>query len=345
MAKAAAWKFVMRSERVIRCFPLAAILALALVMPAWRAQAQNCLSESDLDPATKSALETAAKSYFDMAARADYAGLRDNAIASLASNFGGVEAAVTEHKPDFSGARATTASLYVLDASGNAPQPRAEFFCGIYNSPDRVSFIIPNLPPGRYAVVTENVSGGKTPVTLTLVLQQDRGAWKLAGYTVRPTQIGGHDVQWFLTQARASKARGANTLAYLYYVQAWNLAAPVSFAYTAQRDKIADEMQPARPADWPSAEKPIALSAGGKTYRVTQMYSEPLGDDLDLFVEYTAVSNVSDTTAAFQDNMAVIRGIVARYPELRQAFAGVMARAVDGSGRDYRSLLAMKDVK
>ncbi len=337
----------MRSRLSFRCyrFPFATILALALVVLAARAQAQTCQGESELDPATKSALETAAQRYFDMSARADYAGLRDNAIGSLASNFAGVEAAVTEHKLDFSGARSTISSLFVLEAPGTAPLARAEFFCGIYNSPDRVSFIIPNLPPGRYAAIIESVSGGKTPVTLTLVLQQDRGAWKVAGYTVKQTEVGGHDVQWFLAQARAYKAKGNNTISYLYYLEAWHLAAPVSFAYTAQRDKIADEMQPARPPDWPSAERPLDISAGGKTYRVTQMYSEPIGNDLDLFVEYAAVSPVSDTAAAFQDNMAVIRGVLARYPELRQAFAGVMARAVDASGRDYRSLLAMKDVK
>ena len=54
---------------------------------------------------------------------------------------------------------------------------------------------------------------------------------------------------------------------------------------------------------------------------------------------------LSNTAAAFQDNLAVIKAVVARYPELRDAFAGVVARAVDSSGRDYGSLLAMKDVK
>ncbi len=43
--------------------------------------------------------------------------------------------------------------------------------------------------------------------------------------------------------------------------------------------------------------------------------------------------------------MAVIKAIVAKYPEVRGAFGGVIARAVDSSGRDYGSLLAMKDVK
>lgn len=320
-------------------------LALAMLTPISRALAQNCLGESDLDPATKSALETAAQRYFDMSARTDYAGLRDNAIASLASHFAGVESAVTEHKADFAGGRSTMASLYVLDQADGAAAGEARFFCGIFNSPDRVTFIIPNLPPGRYAVITQNVSGGKKPVALTLVLQQTGGAWKLAGYTVRPSEVGGYDAQWHVTQARQYKSKGQNLAAYLYYLQAWEMASPVSFAYTVQRDKIVDEMQSAKPADWPSSSNPLSLAAGGKTYRVTQMFADAVGNDLDLIVKYAAVSDVSDTTAAFQDNMAVIRAVVARYPELRQAFAGVVARAVDASGRDYGSLLAMKDVK
>jgi hypothetical protein len=329
-------------------YRLAAIFMLALAgllaLPP-RAQAQTCLSSSEMDAGTANPLQAAARQYFEMSARGDAFGLRANAIPALASNFGGVEAALTEHKADLAGAQSTVASFYVLQAEGAAPLARAEFFCGIFNSPQRVSFVIPNLPPGTYAVVTQNVSGGKNPVLLTLVLQQVNGSWKLAGYTVKDTQAGGHDLQWYLTQARAFKGRGANLAAYLYYLEAWDLAAPVNFAYTAQRDKIVDEMQSARPADWPSPEKPLALGAAGKTYRVTQMFPETVGNDLDLIVKYAAVSDVSDTAAAFQDNMAVIKAVVARYPELRDAFAGVVARAVDASGRDYGSLLAMKDVK
>ena len=34
-----------------------------------------------------------------------------------------------------------------------------------------------------------------------------------------------------------------------------------------------------------------------------------------------------------------------KYPEFRDAFDGVVARAVEPSGRDYGSLLPMKDIK
>ena len=64
---------------------------------------------------------------------------------------------------------------------------------------------VPNLPAGRYAVVIQKITGSKDPITLTMVLQNDGGAWKLAGYYPRLNAIGGHDGQWYLTKAREYK--------------------------------------------------------------------------------------------------------------------------------------------
>ena len=41
----------------------------------------------------------------------------------------------------------------------------------------------------------------------------------------------------------------------------------------------------------------------------------------------------------------MIKALVTKFPEFREAFAGVVARAVEPSGRDYGSLMAMKDIK
>jgi hypothetical protein len=74
------------------------------------------------------------------------------------------------------------------------------------------------------------------------------------------------------------------------------------------------------------------------------MFPLAVGNDLDLIVKYE-VPDISNSTQTFQDNMAVIKALVSKYPELREAFVGVVARAVEPSGRDYGSLLAMKDIK
>ncbi len=56
-------------------------------------------------------------------------------------------------------------------------------------------------------------------------------------------------------------------------------------------------------------------------------------------------ANVANTNQAYQDNIAVMKALVSKYPEVKDAFAAVVARAVDSTGRDYGTLLAMKDIK
>jgi hypothetical protein len=37
--------------------------------------------------------------------------------------------------------------------------------------------------------------------------------------------------------------------------------------------------------------------------------------------------------------------LVAKYPELRDGFAAIIVRAVEPSGKDYGSMVAVKDIK
>jgi hypothetical protein len=120
--------------------------------------------------------------------------------------------------------------------------------------------------------------------------------------------------------------------------------APVNFMSTPQLDKIADEMQGARPSDLPGKGNPLNLAANGKIFKVTEMVAVPVEDNLDLRVRYET-ADASNAGLAFRDNMAVSKAIVAKYPEVRDAFSAVIARAVDASGHDYGSVLPMKDVK
>jgi len=69
-----------------------------------------------------------------------------------------------------------------------------------------------------------------------------------------------------------------------------------------------------------------------------------VGNDLDLIVKYQ-VPDISNNTQTYSNNVAVIKALVTKYPEVRDAFAAVVARAVDPSGQDYGTLLAMKDIK
>lgn len=326
-----------------RNFPL---LLCGLVLLAAAAVGQNsgvCTNGSDMDAAVRTAVDNAALQILQQAQSGDYAGLRANSIPSVASNFGGIESAVGENQANFKGARASVQSEYLLDASDSSGSGRTEFFCGVFNSPDRVGFGINNLPRGSYAIVILDVKGGKSPLTLSTVLQNS-GAWRLAGFYAHATQLAGHDGDWYVAQARAYRAKGQNHNAYFYYLEGWQLLAPVGFMSTMKLDGIADELNSVRPADLPAPGQPIDLTANGKTYHLTQLFPTPVGEALDIVVKYQ-VPSVADQSATYLDNVNVMKGLLAKYPELRDGFAGVVARAVEPSGNDYGTLLAMKDVK
>ena len=322
---------------------------MALILCAGFAHAQTCFTASDMDEATRAALVNTAKRYFDMAARGDSAALQHDSIASLASDFSGIAAVVKDNQTKFSGAQATPRAPFLLKAEGTAPLERAEFLCGVFGksgqTADSAVFVIPNLLPGNYAVVTLDVPTAQQPYTASFVLQQEGKDWKLGGFYVKETQIVGHDASWFAERARAFKAKGQNRNAWLYYVEARDLAVPVPFMYSQMTDKLADESETVRPADLPVSGNTIELAAGGKTHRLTTLFALGVGQDLDLVVKYQS-ADVSNTTQTFQDNIAVIKALVAKYPEFRDAFDGVVARAVEPTtGRDYGSLLPMKDIK
>jgi hypothetical protein len=330
---------------IARKLALAGItLLFSCVVVAVPARAETCLGSGDMDEASRSALVNTAKQYFDFAAKGDSASLQKHAIPSLASNFSGVENAVKENQAAFSGAQATPRPPFLLKAEGTAPLPRAEFLCGVFGAQGQTAnsaeFVIPNLPPGNYGLVTLDVTSPKGPHTLTFILQQIGNDWKLGGFYAKPTQISGHDGNWFAQQARTYKTKGQTHNAWFYYLEARELLVPVSFMYTQLTDKLYDEMQTVKPADLPPAD----LAAGGKTYKLSDLFPVVVGNDLDLVVKYQS-ADVSNTGQTFQDNLAVMKALLAKYPEFREAFGGIVARAVEPSGRDYGSLMAMKDIK
>ncbi len=305
-----------------------------------------------MDASVRTALENAAKRYFEMSARGDVAALKQNSIASVAAGFAGIEAAVKENQAAFTGAKATVRPPFLLTADGPEPLARAEFLCGVFGpsgqTRDSAVFVLNNLPPGKYGVTIVDVNGDHGPRTLTFVLQQAATDWKLAGFYARSSQACGHDAAWFTQRARDFKTKAQNHSAWLYYREAIALSAPVDFMSTLATDKLYDETQAIQPSDIPVNGNTVEMSAGDKIYHWTWTWTEifPLavGDDLDVVVKYQA-SDVSNTAHAFQENTAVIKALVAKFPELREAFAGVVARAVEPSGRDYGTLMAMKEIK
>jgi len=310
--------------------------------------AETCFTSDDMDAATRSAIQATATKFFDMVARGDSASLKQNSIPGVASDFGWIEGTIKDNQSNLAGAHATPRAPFLLKAEGTAPVPKAEFLCGVFGAggqtQNSAEFIIPNLPPGTYGIAILDVSGQKLPVTLAFVLQQGTD-WKMGGFFLWDTQAGGHDSAWFLDRARAFKAKGQTHNAWLYFIEGRELAMPVPFMYTQATDKLYDEAQSVKPTDFPMNGGTADLtSPDGKTYKLTALFPTTVGQELHLIVKFQTAS-VENTGDTFQECMAVMKALVLKFPELRDAFDGIVARAVEPSGKDYGALMHMKDLK
>ena len=301
-----------------------------------------------MEAASRTSIESASQRYVDMAVRGDSTILQQNAIPSVASNFAGIEAVIKENHANWAGAQPTPRPVWLLQAPGTEKIERAEFLCGVFGAHGQTAssavFVIPNLPPGNYAVATFDIASGKNAQTLSFVLQQIGSDWKVGGFYAKASQTASHDGNWFAERAREFKTKGHTRNAWLYFMQARDLLSPVPFMSTAATDKLYDEMQAVQPADLPVGGNTIDLAVGAKACKLTNTYPVAFNDEINLVVKYQA-GDVSNTAQTYQDNIALIKAIVTKYPEFREAFAGIVARAVEPSGKDYGSLMAMKEIK
>ncbi|MBV8050737.1 MAG: hypothetical protein JOZ80_06080 [Acidobacteriaceae bacterium] len=326
-----------------------AVLLIAMTLLSFTsAHGQTCLTSADMDEPTRAALQNAGKKYFDMVSRGDSASLKQNALPSLASDFSGIENAIKDNQPALAGATGTARPPFLLKVEGTAPLQKAEFLCGVFGKTGQTSnsaeFVIPNLAPGNYGIVIMDASGPKGPRTVSFVLEQQGTDWKIGGFYIKDPQIKGHDGNWYAEKAREFKSKGENVDAWFYYVEARELLVPVPFMYTQTTDTLYDEMQSVKPADLPVSGNAVSLAGSGKSYSLTNVFPLPVGDDLDLVVKYQT-ADISDTAKTFQENTAVMKALLTKFPHLRDAFDGIVARAVEPSGRDYGSMLPMKDIK
>jgi DNA polymerase III epsilon subunit-like protein len=339
----------MNPHRRAHSVALAAI-ALATLFASSTAVAQSCQTSTDLDDSTRAAITSVGQRYFDLAAKGDAASLRQSATPALAADFSSIESTIKEHQADLAGAQ-TTAKVFLLGVEGTTPLPHAEFLCGVFGkngqTASSAAFYLDNLAPAKYAVVILAATTPKSRTNFSEILQQTGTDWKLGGLYIRSAQIAGHDSEWFAARAREYKAKGQLHNAWLYALEARSLAAPLSFMSTQATDQLDAESQTSQPADVPANGKTADLPSGptpGGHYTLTAIFPAAVGNDLDLIVKYQS-ADVSNTNLAYASNVAVIKALVAKYPELKDAFDGVVARATDPSGRDYGTLLAMKDIK
>jgi hypothetical protein len=321
--------------------------ALVLLALVWQAKAESCSTSTEMDAATKSALQSTAVHWFNNVALGSSQPLLAVSIPDIASNASGMDSILQEHKANLTGASASVRNVYLLDATGSGQLEKAEFYCGVFNSSNKIGFTLQNLPPGKYALVILDVQNSKIPYFYSFLMRQEGASWKVAGLFPRPKQIAGHDSQWYWQRAREFAAKGQRHNAWYYYLAARELAAPLPFMSTAKLDNFYDEIQQATPTDLPEQSPLPITTASGKVYQVTNLFVVP--DDqtkggLDLVVKYKT-NDISDTGKTFIENKEVMKALLAKYPEFREPFGSLVARAVAPSGQDFGTMLPIKDVQ
>ena len=315
-------------------------MLVAAGAPLW---AQTCQTRDEIAADVKTAIETAGKQAYDRAAAGDVSAMQANSIPSLQSSFNGIAGAISDNKPAFAGAKPQLRTSFFID---NTPTPSSDgrFYCGVFGAAglgaNTAEFDIPGLPVGKYGIVIQDFVGNKGPYVLTTIFQ-DVSGWKLAGFYVRAASALGHDGIWYLQHAREYKTKGQVHNAWFYYITSWDLLAPVTFMDSSLLSKITQESGGVQPKDVPTGGSPVSFSANGKTYSITDMTVFRTDTTFDLSVRYS-VSSTADFNATQADARALGNDLVAKYPELKDAFNNVWVHAVGPNGADVVGLVNLK---
>ena len=91
--------------------------------------------------------------------KGDVASIRQNAIPSLAADFGGIEATVKSQRANLAASQATVKAAFLLNAMDASPNQHTEFYCGVFGGDGQL--------PDSAAFYQHSAMGGSPVVLLT----------------------------------------------------------------------------------------------------------------------------------------------------------------------------------
>ncbi len=305
--------------------------------------AQQCTTQSQMQPAERDILAQAATSFATLVQGNDAVAVKQQTIPQVAQDFTGIADAIATTAPHLQGATLRPSTLWLLDASKNTAAQDTQFFCNLNRSQAETSFAIPALPPGRYALAIVDAKRASAPWQLAMLLRQSAaGNWQLAGFFPRATTAAGHDGLWYWTDARTAAGKRENWTAWIEYGEAERLLKPVGFAASTHLEQLREEQGKAAPpalSNGISPEAPLVIKAkDGSEYQLTSLSPDDSlgGDRIDVAMHYKAGS-LTDPVAARARNQKAASALVAAYPDLREHFHGIWAFAESGSGAPFAS--------
>jgi hypothetical protein len=316
------------SRAVLYALP---ILCLGVVCLPVRAA--NCLTQSQMTPAARQAMASAARILMTQVQAGNVNAVQASTLPAVASDFSGIAGSIQALAPTIQGATITVDDLYDLDASMDQQgEQRTDFYCG---SPV-VVIDFTNLPPGHYGLAILHATGVAKPQQTALILAQGPDQrWLLAGFFAKPMTEQGHDGLWYWVAARKYAQQNGKWSAWFYYRIAANLLDPMDNLSSPNLTKLMNETNAAKPANLPAGNQPATLNADGSAFQLSNVDITTAFGALDLDVHYTPdamqVAQLRDPPQARKQVMAIMTALVAQHPELHSAFHGMWVHADQGN--------------
>ena len=304
-------------------------------------RAANCTAQAELGSLDRDALSAAAGRMANAVLGQDFTTLQANLLPQEASQWEGIHAAVEQAAPLFKGGSFQLRDVYLLDASDQTATADTQFFCSNATGSLTVTINMTALPPGRYAVVLADAVGSPLAGQMGLVLAWDGAAtaWKLAGLTVRPGVLDGHDGVWYWVRARELAANDPWS-AWFSYDAARYLLLPVDFLSSPNLDKLRKEQSLITP---PQNPLPLSLPDGDRTWKIDAVGLDASLHEPDLGVVYDSVG-VTDPAALRTEATAVMSAFLKAQPGIRANFHGLWAYAEKDGKRTPVMELPMKEI-
>jgi hypothetical protein len=318
------------------------------------ARAESCTTQSAMTETDRNALAAAVRGLAEKVQNNDAAGLQAITIPQYANNFSAIQNAVASASASVKGAALVVEQIYLLDATDLKAGPdgkpgNAQFLCTLNHSIAEADFSIPALPAGKYAFGIVEARGIPAPYRLSFLMQQEQGAWHMAGFYPRAMTAAGHDGLWYWTEARKMAKNKEPWSSWLYYQQAEALLNPTAMIQSTHLDKLRNEQ---------TAVTPPALSNGiGESTPLvvrgadgTEYHFVGLGVDYSLAKEKIdviarlKVDQLGDAATAKKRNTDAMSALVGAYPELRKNFHGVWMVAQAPGQNPYAIELAMNEI-
>ena len=290
-------------------------------MPSWSAavcamiQAQQCVTQSQMQPADKATLTRSLASCRGRCSRMTQRLCVPQTLPEYAKDFTGMANTIANTAPHLANATFVPNTFWILDAShpangSDGSAQDTQFFCNLNKSTAETSFLIRSLPQGRYALAVEDSVKTADPWQLAYLLRQSStGSWQLAGLFPRATTASGHDGLWYWRAARSAAASKQNWTAWVDYQEAQQLLKPVGFVSSSHLEQLRDEEGKATPpalSSGVSTDTPLIVKGkDGAEYRVTGLGPDSsLGSDrIDVAMHFSA-DVIADPAAARTRNRA-----------------------------------------